>query len=309
MTSTQWADLGLRQTAEDLLEAATQNVPASGLVVISCPVGVVADSVGEHLARLWIQPAAHAEDLHIARPEGGAWTIAELAEQVRRPASYMPAAGRCVIVVCAADRMDRRAADFLLTAVESPAPQVLFAFCCTDEQALAVTLRSRAVLTLRLGPPDPRLIGQRLHRAGVVVHPHGAAIAAAASGLTEALLDPSRAARACEFLQEACSGLDRSKPYTTASQVAQGLAGLAWSVTGRPQSDRSTRTMLRELAQAWITYDTAGTSDAGHVAHAVAARDACALIRSGVAPEVALAEYCLDLSARRQLQRGAATPR
>lgn len=305
MTSTQWADLGLRQTAEDLLEAASQNAPASGLVVISCPVGAVADAVGEHLAKMWIQPVAHAEDLHIARPEGGAWTIAELAEQVRRPASYMPAAGRCVIVVCAADRMDRRAADFLLTAVESPAPQVLFVFCCTDEQALAVTLRSRAVLTILLGAPDALLMGRRLHRAGIVVHPHGAAIAAASAGLTEALLDPSRAAKACEFLHEACAGLDRSKPYSTASQVAQSLAGVAWSITGRPQSDRSTRTAARELAQAWITHDTVGASDAGPAAQAAAARDACALIRSGVAPEVALAEYCLDVCARHQRQRGA----
>lgn len=296
MTSKKWDGLGLGPTDEELLEEARRAVPDSGLVVVSCPVGAVADAAGRRLAKTWVQPAAHAEDLHLAKPDGGGWTIAELAEQVRRPANYVPTAGRCVIVICAADRMDRRAADFLLTTVESPAPQVLFVFCCTDEQALAVTLRSRAVRTIRLGPPDPHRVGLRLRRAGVVVHPHAAALAARLAELTEALLDPARTEKACEFLREACAGLDRSKPYTTASRLAQNLAGLAWAITGRPQGDRSTRTLLRQLTQAWIMSDTADVSYIGAVVQSSAARDACALIQSGVSPGVALAEYCLAIS-------------
>jgi hypothetical protein len=130
------------------LEELAEDPPSGSLVVLGCEYADVSRDAGEMVARGMLGASAE-EDLHVLSPEGERWTVGEIEDLSRRVARYPRT--RHVVVVDAAETLERRALDRLLLLLEEPPSPLLVLLVVPRFDVLPATIRGRAAREVRIG--------------------------------------------------------------------------------------------------------------------------------------------------------------
>lgn len=105
-------------------------------------------------------------DVHVVVPEGREIVVAE-AREMAVTASRSPLVGRWnVLLVEDADRLNEKAANALLKALEEPPPSTVFLLCAPSAEDVLPTIRSRCRV-VRLRTPRPDAVAGTLEAEGV----------------------------------------------------------------------------------------------------------------------------------------------
>ncbi len=140
--------LPLTQHSRSELESLQARLTPPTLVVVEGP-GDLASLSAIRLAESWVPEEYRSADVSVVRPTADKWTVAELDEQIIKPAWFASAHHR-VIIVDGAERMADQTADHLLKTVEEPPANCTFVFAVRNLEDLTTTLRSRISVTVRL---------------------------------------------------------------------------------------------------------------------------------------------------------------
>lgn len=136
------------ETSLSVLEALAEDPPSGSLVVLACEFADVSRDAGDMVARTMLGSSAE-EDLHLAFPEGERWTVGEVEEIARRLTRYPRT--RHVVLVDAAESLERRALDRLLLLLEEPPSPLLVLMVVPRFDVLPATIRGRAAAQVRIG--------------------------------------------------------------------------------------------------------------------------------------------------------------
>lgn len=136
------------ETSLSVLESIAEDPPSGSLVVLACEFADVSRDAGDMLARTMLGSSAE-EDLHLAFPEGERWTVGEVEEIARRLTRYPRS--RHVVLVDAAESLERRALDRLLLLLEEPPSPLLVLMVVPRFDVLPATIRGRAAAEVRIG--------------------------------------------------------------------------------------------------------------------------------------------------------------
>ncbi len=135
-------------TRAALTQIAHSSVPGHAMM-ISSPPGAGAVLAARTLAG----EMTGLEALHYASPEGDRWTVAEVDEQIRRPAMFKAPEGmRTIVVVSDVDTMAPQAADRLLKTLEEPPSNTLFILTASSPTTLRPTLLGRLAGHIPIAP-------------------------------------------------------------------------------------------------------------------------------------------------------------
>lgn len=148
-----------------LFSGVAGRVPVDAALAFSAALVCPDGGCGECEACVRVQHRAH-PDVELIEPAGMQLLVDQVREAIRAASRRPVAAGRRVIIVDGADRMNPTAQNAFLKALEEPPPSTTILLLAPSPEALLDTVRSRCrEVTFRSPPPDE--VAALLERRGV----------------------------------------------------------------------------------------------------------------------------------------------
>lgn len=245
-------------SCQALTEVASRH--PTGLIIVTAPAAELATAAVEALAPQWVGPE---QVCLVATPDSDRWTVAELEVKVRLPARAPAPHGR-LIVVDRADAADKAATDHLLVALETPALGVTVVLTAAALHEVAPTLRSRAALVLALQPAPVECFAAALTEAGLdperaarsasALWPFGASVQRLAD-----LPEPARTTAADAVITLASAPATSETPFADADALASQTEAIP-ALLNDPSGKAAARDFARLLLAAWRTQTQAALS-------------------------------------------------